>query len=97
VNAAGGSTNVTFGDKLPANEMDALDIQDRYLFYAQNVAKIEQTLTGYESCYLVKAHLSPVGMKIGAGRFTRAVYGAFIFFILTALFFYWKYGRNNLA
>lgn len=93
----GSQTRIVLGEQESTNEFNALDIQDRYLFYTQSLAKIEQTLAGYHSCYLVRAHLSPVGSKTGAGPLTRAIYGAFFLFLLTALFFYWKSDTQKSA
>lgn len=78
--------NVIMGtDPLKANDVSPLDLQDRYMFYAQRIAKIDSEIERHKSCYFVRSHLNPYGEKIGYGPLGRAIISAFVLFVFVYL------------
>ncbi len=83
---SGSDTYISLGNEQEKKtEMNALDIQDRSIFYAQKIAKLDIEIQEHETIYFTTAHLNDYGSKIGLGRLSRAIVMALIFFVLTAL------------
>lgn len=82
---ASSNTHITLGDEQKNNEINALDLQDRSIFYAQKVSKIDVEIQEHETCYFVNSHLNPYGEKTGYGRLSRAIVVSLSVFGITYL------------
>ncbi|WP_027419829.1 hypothetical protein [Crocinitomix catalasitica] len=82
---SGSTTNLVLGETNTKNNITALDIQDRYLYYANKISKLDLRLHENEKCYFVSAHINPYGEKTGFGRLARTMMGALLFFSFTIL------------
>ncbi len=95
---ASSNTYVSMVEDKSSKEINALDIQDRYIFYAQKVAKLDGLIKEHKACYFVSSHLAPFGQKIGYGGLARGIITAFVFFALTALILLFvKLGKKQAA
>jgi hypothetical protein len=76
--------------------VNALDIQDRSIFYALKVTNIDVAIQEHSSCYFVSSHLNSFGKKIGYGRLSRAIACATVFFLFTILLlFFLRLSKNK--
>lgn len=93
----GTNTYVTLGaENSSSRAVNALDLQDRSIFYALQVSKIDLSIQEHKSCYFVSSHLSPYGFKIGYGGLRRAVITAVVLFLFTILLlFFYRLSKNK--
>lgn len=82
---ASSNTHITLGDEQQSSEINALDLQDRSIFYAQRISKIDVEIQEHETCYFVNSHLNPYGEKTGYGRLSRAIVVSLSVFGITYL------------
>ena len=93
-----GDVNVLMGPDQSANsDVSAIDLQDRYIFYSQRISKIDNQIEKNKTCYFVSSHLNPYGEKIGYGRLTRALIGAFALFAIVYLFVGFRHWGKKVA
>lgn len=90
-------TFVMLGGEASKNRpVNAIDLQDKYILYAQKIAKIDLSIQEYKSIYFVNSHLNPYGEKIGYGAYKRALMGAFLLFCTTCFVIYLVRTRKKL-
>jgi hypothetical protein len=91
------STYVTLGmESNTGRAVNALDIQDRSIFYALQISKIDKSIQEHKTCYFVSSHLNPYGKKIGYGGLMRGLVTATVFFFLTILLlFFYRLSKNK--
>ncbi|NOQ71812.1 MAG: hypothetical protein GQ574_07420 [Crocinitomix sp.] len=98
-NSGGTGTNTYVNlssDKQSNRSVNALDIQDRSIFYALKITNIDVAIEEHASCYFVSSHLNPFGKKIGYGKLSRAIVSAGVSFLLTILLlFFYKLSKNK--
>jgi hypothetical protein len=77
--------------------VNAIDLQDKYIFYAQKIAKIDVSIQEHQTVYFVNSHLNPYGEKIGYGGLMRALIGSISLFLVTSLIIYLVKIRKKLG
>ncbi len=94
----GSNTYVNLSPENQSNGgIDALDIQDRSIFYALKITNIDVAIQEHASCYFVSSHLTPFGKKIGYGRLSRGIATASVFFLFTILLLFFIRLNKNKA
>ncbi len=85
------------GESKGSRPVNAIDLQDKYIFYAQKIAKIDVSIKEHQTVYFVNSHLNPFGEKVGYGGLMRAIVSALIFFFTTCIVIYLVKIRKNLG
>lgn len=82
---SGSNTNISFGNEENEKNVSVLDLQDRYLFYTQQIIKVDKEIEEHQTCYFIESHLSPFGSKIGFGKLYRTLIGSVFTFLVVSL------------
>lgn len=76
---------INMGQSNQSDLINPLSVYSQVSDYTQRIANLNEQIPHYEKCYFVVSHLNETGQKSGLGGVLRALVGAVIFGLLSAI------------